>query len=61
MTFKQIQNLYKFEEINPKYYCDLQSEIRNKKSYVVGAMGCKLSHLNIIKIAKERIYRCYIQ
>jgi len=44
-------------QIDKKYHNNLNSPHRNKPKYIIGAVGCKLSHLNIIKIAKERNYK----
>lgn len=58
----RITNYERFEAIKPDYNSidkKLYSNLALKKaeqSYIVGSMGCKFSHLNIIKKAKKRNY-----
>ena len=44
-----------FNTIDKNQYSNLVLD-KNNKDYIVGAMGCKFSHLNIIKTAKKRNY-----
>lgn len=60
-----ITNYERFEAICPKYenipkklYNNLV--VNKKEWYVTGAVGCKLSHLEIIKLAKERNYNNFL-
>lgn len=48
----------KYEDIPEKLYKNLV--VNKKKWYVTGAIGCKLSHLEIIKLAKERNYNNFL-
>ena len=64
--FKQynINNYVRFSAIKPNIYMlkkrdyqNMHTTMKRKASYVVGAVGCKYSHLSIIKIAKKRGYK----
>lgn len=60
-----ITNYERFPAISPNLkdipYEQYKHFIVNKKDwYVPGAVGCKLSHLNIIKLAKERGYENFL-
>lgn len=60
-----IKNYERFSAISPNLkeipYKQYQYFIVNKKDwYVPGAVGCKLSHLNIIKLAKNRGYKNFL-
>lgn len=64
LLFKKynINNYERFTAVSPKLneisYDQYKNFIVNKKDwYVPGAVGCKMSHLNIIKLAKHRGYK----
>tara|TARA_B110001450_G_scaffold235479_1_gene240218 strand:+ start:17777 stop:18442 length:666 start_codon:yes stop_codon:yes gene_type:complete len=41
-------------KINPIHYS--KNNMKHSKNYIIGALGCKLSHLQIIKDANEKMY-----
>lgn len=45
-----------FNNIPSQYYNKLVSPHKYKVPYIIGSMGCKMSHYEIIKIAKQRNY-----
>lgn len=47
----------KFSEINPEEYSEYNTIQKLNKKYIKGSIGCKLSHLEIIKTAKKRNYK----
>lgn len=64
LNYYQVKNFQRFSAIKPNFdnidsklyekYSDYLSD--NKKQYIVGATGCKLSHLSIIKDALKNNY-----
>ena len=56
--FSAIRPLY--DEIDPRYkqwFHEKNHSDGTDETYSIGALGCKLSHLNIIKLARERNYK----
>lgn len=60
----QITNYERISAVKPEidklpkhYYNNLQSPRKNIISYIIGSMGCKLSHYKAIKLAKEHKYK----
>ena len=47
-----------YKDIPKKYYSNLV--VNQTEWYVTGAVGCKLSHLKVIKLAKERNYKNFL-
>ena len=47
----------KLEDIDKEQYKDIWVEYKDNEKYICGAMGCKFSHLQVIKICKERKYK----
>ena len=45
-----------FKEIPHEYYKNIRKVLHRNKDYIIGAIGCKLSHYTIIKEAKEMGY-----
>jgi len=45
---------YDFKDINPIHYKNNNMKLSN--NYIIGTMGCKISHYNIIKNAKKNNY-----
>ena len=45
-----------FDDIPYDYYKNIRKVLHRNKNYIIGAMGCKLSHYTIIKEAKEMNY-----
>lgn len=63
MTELNITNWERFSAIKPSYskidkrlYSGYQKFMKLNKKYVKGSIGCKLSHLEILKIARKRNY-----
>ena len=50
--FNAIRN--NFDDIHPNYYKN--NNMKHSVNYIVGSMGCKFSHYNIIKNAKKNNY-----
>ena len=49
--------LNKRQDIPGSYYQHMATHIsRNAQTYIIGATGCKMSHVEIIKIARQRCY-----
>ncbi len=46
-----------FKDIPKKYYSNIKKFLFKNKNYIIGFVGCKLSHYEVIKIAKERSYK----
>lgn len=46
-----------FENIPKSYYSNIKKILHKNKKYIIGSMGCKLSHYNIIKNAKKTGYK----
>lgn len=55
--FPAIKPSIEFLKNNTNLFNSLTSCRRTELSYIIGSIGCKLSHYNIIKIAKERGYK----
>ena len=47
----------KYKSINPESYSGYNRIMRLNKKYVKGSIGCKLSHIEILKLAKKNNYR----
>lgn len=45
------------KDLEPKLYSNLVSPHRGKPRYICAAMGCKMSHYEIIKLSKARGYK----
>ena len=46
-----------FSSIEERHYRDYNKYQRLNKKYVKGSIGCKLSHLAVLKLAKQRNYK----
>ena len=64
MTELNITNWERFSAIKPRYsqinkesYSGYHKLMKLNKKYVKGSVGCKLSHLEVLKIAKARNYK----
>jgi glycosyl transferase family 25 len=64
MNELEIKNWERFSAIRPKFnsidrslFKEYPRILKLNKSYIKGSIGCKLSHLEILKIAKKRNYK----
>jgi len=47
----------KFKNIDPELYSGYNPLMKLNKKYVKGSIGCKLSHIEVIKLAKAKHYK----